>query len=585
MLVAARKPVKTSSHSENRDDATLHAWRAWGLAAASIAFPGAGFSTFNRAILLRLLLMTAIPLLMVPPVVAQSAETARDEEIRASLQQVASAIDAISTHAAEPVEVRRLLYDGAIAGALSRLDPFSVFLDEQQFLALRQQQRGVRQGFGAVLNVQAGKITVLHAVADSPFARAGLGPGDRIVAINGQRIAQMGLEEMVELLQSARNGKVRLAVLQSGSVVPRDFELDPAEVASPTVDKKFLIAPGIGYVHVAHIEKSTPTEIKEAINRMASEPLNGLLLDLRGNPGGSVDAAAETVGLFLPEGGSSEADQPDRHLVVSLRGRNVPETRYSTPTSGSSGSPNPAAFPRLPLVVLINENSASASEIIAAALQEHDRAWLVGETTFGKGVAEAIMPLSQGAALVLTTARYFTPRGRSVQKALPATALAGILSGGRDGLSLGLSQGLPPGITTDNGRPLRQGGGLEPDEVVPQLRLRPLMAVLEESTAFINFAQALLQRRGQVGREFTATDEVVGQFEMFLLEAGFRAPEDEWEKVRPWVRWRIQSEVLTLVYGIEAGEQVEAANDPQAQAAVAAMNQAQRLVEIKQDGK
>lgn len=444
MLVAALKPVKTPRHPGNRDGETSHAWGAWDLVAAAFALlgallgalPGPGLSSFNRVILSRLLLLTAIPLLMVPPVVAQTAKPARDEEIRASLQQVASTIDAISTHAAEPVEIRRLIYDGAIAGALSRLDPFSVFLDEQQFLALRQQQRGVRQGFGAVLNVQAGKITVLQSVPDSPFARAGLGPGDRVVALNGQRIAQMGLEEMVELLQSARNGKVRLAVLQSGSVVPRDFELDPSEVASPTVDKNFLIAPGIGYVHVAHIERSTPSEIKEAIDRMADEPLNGLLLDLRGNPGGSVDAAAETVGLFLPEG---DSNKPDRNLVVSLRGRNVPETRYATPTSGSSGGPSPAAFARLPLVVLINENSASASEIIAAALQEHDRAWLVGETTFGKGVAEAIMPLSQGAALVLTTARYFTPRGRSVQKELPATALAGILSGGRDGLGLWLS--------------------------------------------------------------------------------------------------------------------------------------------------
>ena len=191
---------------------------------------------------------------------------------------------------------------------------------------MRQQQRGVRQGFGAVLNVQAGKITVLQSVPDSPFARAGLGPGDRLVAINGQRIAQLGLEEMIEVLNAARGKKVRLSVLQSGSVVPRDFELDPAEVASPTVDRKFLLPGGAAYLHVERIEDGTAGEIKSALAELQQSsgqtPLAGLVLDLRGNPGGSVNGARAVVGLFVPRDS----------VVVSMKGSNVPEMRYLTET-------------------------------------------------------------------------------------------------------------------------------------------------------------------------------------------------------------------------------------------------------------
>jgi carboxyl-terminal processing protease len=477
-----------------------------------------------------------------------SAASSKDTEIRRSLDRVIVALDAISSNTAEPVELQQLIYNGAIAGALSRLDPFSVFLDEEQFLSMRQQQRGVRQGFGAVLNVQAGRITVLQSVPDSPFARAGLGPGDRIVAVNGQRIAQMGLEELVETLQAARNKKVKLEVLQSGAVVPHDFELDPAEVASPTVDKKFLLPSGAAYLHIDRIEDSTAEEITSALQQLSPQPLSALLLDLRDNPGGSVNGALAVAGLFLPKDS----------VVVSLKGNSVAETRFLTKAD--------PVYPDVPLVVLINNQSASAAEIIPAALQEHDRAWLVGETTFGKGVAETVMPLSSGTALILTTARYYTPRGRSVQKALPATALADILTEGQQG------------FTSNSGRPLKSGEGLRPDEVAPRLRRTRLMEALEQSTAFINFAQEVLQRRGKVARDFRATDDVVQQFEAFLRAAGFGAPRQEWDEALPWIRQQIQAEALTLVYGMEAGEQVEILGDPQVQAATAAVGAARDLL-------
>ena len=479
---------------------------------------------------------------------ADRSEQTGDQEIRQSLERIAEAYHAVATQMADPVDPEQAIYQGAIPGAISRLDPFSVYLDKDQFESLQQQQRGVQQGFGAVLSVQAGKILVLQSIPDSPFSRAGLGPGDRVVSVNGTWVASLGLEDLVRVLEAARKGKVRLSVLQGGSVVARDFELDPSEVPSPTVDRQFSLSEGIGYLRVARIESATPHEIDQALQQWGPDKLSGLILDLRNNPGGSVDAAVELLSLFLQPG----------QKVVSLEGKSVPETVYRTQS--------PPRYADLPLVVLMNGGTASAAEIIAAALQEHDRAWLVGQTTFGKGVAENVLPLSDGSALVLTTARYLTPQGRSVQKPLPGTALAGILEQG------------PAGFTTDRGRPLQQTSGLPPDQAAEPWRLNEWMEWLQQSTAFVNFAQQYLERHGRAGEQFRADDEVLREFEVFVQQAGASIPRQEWERAVPFLQARVEAEILSQVFGIVKGDEAELRWDPQVQAAAAAMDRAAQLL-------
>ena len=232
---------------------------------------------------------------------AYPSENESDQEIRLSLEKITKAYHLAVTHLPDPVDPDQAI-EGAIRGGLSHLDPFSVYLNAGQFESFQQQQRGVRQGFGAVLNVQAGNVTVLQAVPDSPFGRAGLGPGDRMVRINGHRVAALDLAELVDVLQQARSGRVQLSVIRSGKVVAEDFALDPAEVPSPTVNKKFLLQPQLGYLHVARIEQSTPEEIQAALAEWSRENLRGVILDLRNNPGGALDAAVTTAGLFLETG-------------------------------------------------------------------------------------------------------------------------------------------------------------------------------------------------------------------------------------------------------------------------------------------
>lgn len=485
------------------------------------------------------------------PGFAQSPDKQRDEDIRRALQKISEVYNLAATQLAEPVDVERALYDGAIRGALSVLDPFSTFLDAQQFQSLQQQQRGVQKGFGAILNVQSGSVTVLQAVPGSPFGRAGLGPGDRIVRINGHRVAAMDLQELVEVLQAAKSDRVHLSVVQSGAVVPREFDLSPAEVPSPTVDKKFLVTPQVGYLHVARIEDGTPGEIKAALQEWKQTRLRGVLLDLRDDPGGSLEPTIAAASLFLQEG----------QAVVSLQGRAVPAKKYVVDT--------PAVWSNLPLVVLINARTASAAEIIAAAFQEHDRAWVVGEPSFGKGVVESVMPLSEGAALALTTARYYTPQGRSVQRPLPGTALADILS---DGMQQ---------FRSDSGRPLLQGGGVQPDQLARSWQLEPWVEIFGQSTAFMNFAQSYIERHGKVSESFEVDDLVLDEFQSFLRGAGVAVPSQSWISSLPYLKVRIKTELVNLVFGASKGDEVEVRGDPQVKSAVQALDQAQQLLRLK----
>ena len=481
------------------------------------------------------------------PAQDRAAEQRADAEIRRTLEKITRVYHEAATWLADPLEPEQALYAGAIRGALANLDPFSVFLDSGQFQAFQQQQRGVSQGFGAVLSLQSGQVTVLQAIPGAPFARAGLGPGDRIIRINGYRVAAMDLRELVEVLQAARSGQARLSVIRSGQVVPEDFDLDPTEVPTSTVDKKFWIEPGIGYLHVAHFEQSTPGEIEAILTEWAAENLRGLLLDLRGNPGGSLEAAVATAGLFLPKGS----------VITSLRGRAMPEQEYRVERE-------PIA-PSLPVVVILDRRTASAGEIISAALQEHDRAWLVGEASFGKGVVETVMPLGEGTALVLTVARYLTPSGRSVQRPLPGTALAGILSG------------TEKTFTTGRGRPLTELGGVEPDQEAQAWQIDPWARFLEESTAFINFAQRYLERRGRIGEDFTVGDSMIEDFRRFLQDSGVVIP-PSWEGNVPFFKARIQTELFNLVFGITRGDEVEVKADPQVQEAWQAIERARELL-------
>jgi carboxyl-terminal processing protease len=452
------------------------------------------------------------------------------------------AYSAIQQNFSEAVDPDRAILDGGIRGMLSTLDPFSAFFDREQFELLQEQARGEALGFGSILYVTPGKILVLQTAQGSPSWRAGLGPGDEIVEINGTRVDRIGFQSLVELLQRSRSHPVRLGVIHPGKFVSQDFELKPAEVALPSVDKSFLLSPGIGYIHLSGFEEKTPQEVLDALVQLATPPLKGLVLDLRDNHGGVVDAAIGVASLFL---------KPDT-LVMTARGRSSPEKAHRT-------TPASKQFD-LPLIILVNGDTASAAEVLAAALQEHDRALIAGEPTYGKGVVQSVSALSENTGLALTTAQYFTPSGRSIQRPLPGTALA---APGRE-LDPGSNSGH---FFTDDGRPLAPSGGIAPDVEIPPRKLDPWLAFLNQGGAFTNFASEYLTLHGRANTSFEPDAAMLGDFKEFLAQGGVRTPEDLWGKDQDYLRLRIKVELLNLVSGLSSGEEVETKGDPQVQKA------------------
>ncbi len=489
----------------------------------------------SRAIIFAFCSLVFAFLLAKPPLMRAQTAAAPDAA-GAEAVRFAKIYSLVEKNYMDPTDPDRLIFDGGIRGMLDVLDPFSAFFDPSQFEMLQEQTRGEAMGFGSILYVEPGKVLVLETAEGSPSSRAGLGPGDQIVVINGQRVDRLGFESLVRLLRSSRSKPVRLSVIHPGRDVPQDYSLKPAQVAVHTVDKSFKFERAdVGYIHIAGFEAKTPEEAADAIQRLGGSKLKGLLLDLRDNHGGLVATAVAVASLFL---------KPDES-VLSVRGRASPSKSYGT-------IPTPVHYD-FPMVVLVNSETASAAELLTAALQDHDRAVIAGEPTFGKGLVQSVMPLDDQTGLALTTALYFTPSGRSVQRPLPGTALAAAVH----------AVDAKGGFHTDDGRPLSNGGGITPDVPIPPRKLDPWEGFVNSQGYFTDFASNYLLLHPHVSRDFEPDDAVLAEFKDFLGGKGIRTPEQFWNSDQSYLKLRIRMEVLNLAFGLAVGDEAGARSDPQ----------------------
>jgi carboxyl-terminal processing protease len=460
---------------------------------------------------------------------------AAQDDLDRQLRSILGAYAVASQNAADPVPPEQAFYGGAIPGLLRKLDPHSVFFDQEQFEQLKRMETSTQKGFGSVVSVLPGRIIVLQTTPGAPSARAGLAPGDEILAINGYVIAQLDSEQLPQLLEQSRQRPARLDVRRGGSAAILHFTLTPEEMQTPSVERAFFVRAGIGYIRVASFEEKTSEQIKAAIEKLGGDRLAGLILDLRGNPGGLVTAAVSTASLFLQPG----------MKIVTVRGRHVEEKSEVVPSNAT-----PYGFK---LAVLVNEKTASASEIVSGALQDHDRATILGVPSFGKGLVQSVFPLSEGTGLALTTALYYTPSGRSIQKPLDPTRF-----------ELAATTAHPNQQTefrTDKGRKVTGGGGVQPDIVVYPEAMNRLRAVLDASASFTNFATEYL-RDHQVTPEFEVTPEVMDQFRAFLSARQIRPGVAEWLPEREFVSNRLKTEIFNQAFGVEKGDEIEAQRDP-----------------------
>ncbi len=437
-------------------------------------------------------------------------------------------LGAVQRSAADPVSDDQLIYSGAIPGLLRTLDPHSIFFDPQQYEQVKQMEHSEQKGFGTVVSVLPGRVIVLQALPGTPSAQSGLSPGDEILAVNNVALSRLEFDQIVEYLGMARQHQVELVVRRPGSVRLLNFTLKPALMDAPSVDREYLLRPGFAYVRATSFDPQTGKLIKDAIEKLGGAKLKGLVLDLRGNPGGVVEAALETASLFLQPG----------QKILSIRGRSVKSQDVEVPKTAT-----PYVFP---VAVLVNEKTASAAEIVSGALQDHDRAVILGVPTYGKGLVQSVYPLSSETAMALTTAFYYTPSGRSIQRPLKSGNLQ--IAHQTDEFE------------TDSGRYVAGGGGIQPDIVIAPVAPTRLEAALDGSGVISSFAIDYT-RKHKVDASYRVPASVLDDFEAYASDRGIQPGVDEWSADISWIESRLNEEIVTQVSGFAAADQVAAGRD------------------------
>jgi carboxyl-terminal processing protease len=458
-----------------------------------------------------------------------------------AMKRFTDALVIMQDNSADPIDIDQAFYGGAVPGLLRHLDPHSSFFNPGQFEQLNQMQRSTSKGFGTVVSVLPGRVMVLQTLPNTPSSRAGMMPGDEIRGVNNYRLDQLEPEQIVELLTESRQKPALLVVRHPGALRLDELRLVPEQMQSPSVERVFELQPGIGYIRVAAFEGSTGRDIRAAIERLGGKNLKGLVLDLRNNPGGFVTSALETAALFLKPG----------QLILSAKGRNVPETIERAPADNM-----PYTFP---VSVIVNGKTASASEIVTGALQDHDRATVVGEPSFGKGLVQSVYPLAEKTGLALTTALYYTASGRSIQKPFREA-----------GFELGETAAHPneqANFKTDNGRPILGGGGITPDIAVAPPGLSPFQAALEASGSFTTFAAEYIKDH-KITAGWQAPQAMLDQFQLWLGERQIQPGLREWLQYRDFIESRLKEDVFSLALGVDKGDEVQAQRDPQVRQAL-----------------
>ena len=487
------------------------------------------------------------------------AQSSQDEsQLRDNLRSFTDVYAVVEQNYAEPLtgdKADAAIYDGAIPGMLRTLDPHSNFYDPKAYARLREDQRGHYYGVGMVIQQQQNnKVYVVTPYEGTPSYRAGIHPGDIISAVDGKSADGWTSDQVAKALKGPKGTHVQVTVTRDGEPKPLVFDLVRDEIPHPSVDISYEIRPGVGYIHLTQFQETTGQEMRDAIDGFGN--LKGLVIDLRNNPGGLLSQAVDVCDHLLQKG----------QVIVSQRGRAYPDVTY-TATHGNGGK-------IFPIVVLVNRNTASAAEIVSGALQDHDRALIVGETTFGKGLVQTVYNLSDSTGLALTTYHYYTPSGRLIQRNYKGVTLydyyynhAGALPSNSTNREVKL---------TDSGRTVYGGGGITPDEKIATPESNGFQDDLMYKQAFFHFAPEYVATH-QPDKNFQVTDAVLSDFKKFLTSQKIDWTDAGINGVQDWVKMRIRDAVMTIWFGQLQGLRIRANWDPEIQKALTYLPEAEAL--------
>lgn len=498
-----------------------------------------------------------------------------DSDVKSSLNSLTRVYDLVEQNYAEPVDSDRAIFGssnslspvsvGAIPGALRTLDPHSSFFDPRAFNRLREDQEGKYFGVGMSIQQRVGKmgklIVVVQApIPGSPAFRAGLRPGDIIIKVDGKSTEGLGTEPVANMLKGPKGTVVHVTVSREGYDQPLDFEITRDEISQLSVADAFMIRPGIAYIRISKFTENTNDELTDALKKLNEKSLQGLILDMRENPGGLLQAAVEVSDHFLQK----------TQLIVYHEGRHTPKKSYYA-QKGDGGN-------EYPIVILIDRGTASASEIVTGALQDHDRGLVIGEPSFGKGLVQTVFPLSEHTGLALTTARYFTPSGRLIQRDYNNVSWYDYVFRPEDTPTPHTEVRL-----TDGGREVYGGGGITPDILFSEPKATPtqlllLREALYSNDVFSNFTKYYLGIHKTILKDFQVTDSVMQEFRQFLTKEGIQVSDQDIKDNLDFIQSRIRGKLVASIYGADEADKISWEKDPLVQKALESLPQAKELL-------
>jgi carboxyl-terminal processing protease len=470
------------------------------------------------------------------------------------------------------------LAEASIRGALETLDPHSYFLDPSSFSRMREEYTGKYFGLGIQIQKQGENIVVISPIEGGPAWRLGIQPGDIISHIDGESTGPISSYDAMQKLRGERGAPVTITIVRDGLDSPFELTIVREEIPLLSVPYAFMLENGIGYIYIRNFAERTPRELEDGLEKLNAQGMTSLVLDLRLNTGGSLMQSIEIADLFLPRGS----------LVVSIQGRNPAYDRaFNASINGQ--------YEDLPLVILIDQGTASASEIVSGAVMDHDRGLVVGEDSWGKGLVQQVFPLAPNMAVALTVAQYLTPSGRFIQR--DYTEIDDYL----------LSKRAPEDTRevkyTDGGRKVLGQGGITPDYQVNSL-IKPFTGRLRLSGAFFAYARRLVQHQTelglkfvfpreteaagapaagkiQIGQTFVVNDDVVADFRKFLADRNVEYEEGLFLDAEAEIRRELEREIAGAVWGVDEGIRVARLTDPVVMKAIEVMPEAARFLEKK----
>jgi carboxyl-terminal processing protease len=515
-----------------------------------------------------------------------AAESKASSEISSNdfLKNFTEALDVIQMTYADDVGPDKLVYS-AIKGMLRVLDPHSSFFDTKEFSRLREEQHSKYFGLGIrvrpLFTNQGRHVIVEPPAIGSPAERKGLRAGDVITRIEGEPIDEWTSDEVVSHLKGPRGTTVNITIERPGIRDPLEINIERDEIPLITVPYAFEVRPGIGYVKIDRFSELTSADFGEKLEELDIDNLSGLILDLRDNPGGLLNQAIQISDYFLPSG----------EMVVSTKGR----------VEGSQKlyKARRDVKVKIPLVVLINRHSASASEIVAGALQDHDRALIVGETSFGKGLVQSVYPLDNDTGMALTTAKYYTPSGRLIQRDYSGSNFEYFYMS-VDNIATEDDQDREI-RTTDGGRRVLGGGGITPDIAVAMRELNRFEGTLTSKDVFFQYARRLTSgevpaasnlqlptKKDEVAvdhkpakkdlPELEISDAILEDFKDYLRDRDIEFTQEDISDNVEFIKRRIIQELLTSAYGLQEGFRVAIQGDTQVLKALEMMSTAKSLM-------